>query len=329
LNVVHILYDTDPGVDDAFALLYLHRHPNAELVGITTVAGNGTIDDVTRNALFLADRFGIAAPVARGAALPLERALRAPPREIHGENALGNVALPRRIGTQLDPRPAHRLIIDTIRARPGEITILGVAMFTNLARAVREDPGIVPLVRNVVIMGGAFGTAGHYGNAWPVAEANVFSDPHAADIVCTAAWPLTIVGLDATERILMSEPYLDRLRAGGTSEGAFLWDVSRGYQAFHAQRDGIAGIYAHDSAAAVCALDDTPFTFRRGPVRVVDDGIAVGMTLQKPEGRPFGPSPWDGLPSQRVAVEADAERVLDLFAAPFLAATNLRVESKA
>jgi inosine-uridine nucleoside N-ribohydrolase len=313
-----LILDTDPGVDDAFALLYLHRRPDVELAGITTVAGNGTIDDVTRNALFLAERFGIAAPVARGAAVPLERALRAPPAEIHGANALGDVPILPLPSRAEDPRPAHRLIIDLVRERPGEMTLLAVGMFTNLARAIIDDPGIVPLVREVVVMGGAFGTAGHYGNAWPVAEANVFSDPHAADIVCTAAWPLTIVGLDATERILMDESYLARLRDGGTDEGAFLWDVSRAYQAFHAKRDGIHGIYAHDSAAAVCALDDSAFVFRRGPVRVVGDGIAVGMTLQKPEGRPYGPSPWDDAPAQRVAIDVDAERVLDAFAAPFL-----------
>jgi purine nucleosidase len=297
-RVRSVLLDTDPGVDDALALLFLHHHPEIELTGITTVAGNGPIDVVTRNALYLAERFGIRVPIARGAAVPLRREPHLAPAAIHGENALGNVPIVP-VRRELDPRPAHRFIIDRVRARPGALTLLGVGMLTNLALAINEDPGIVPLVRDVVVMGGAFGGGGRYGNAQPAAEANIYCDPHAADVVFGARWPLTIIGLDVTERIV--------------------WDVTRDYEAFHTARNGIAGIFAHDPAAAVGVLDDSPFVFRAGAVRVATEGIVAGMTVQKPDGRGFPPSPWDDVPSARVAIDVDPQRVLEHFAAAFTA----------
>jgi inosine-uridine nucleoside N-ribohydrolase len=313
-----VVIDTDPGVDDALAILFLHRHPDVELVGITTVAGNGALDVVTRNALVLAERFAIDAPVARGAAFPLQRDSHLAPTMIHGVNGLGDVSVtpPTRA---CDPRPAHRFIIDSVRARPGEITLLGIGMLTNLARAITEDPGIIPLVREVVIMGGAFGTGGRYGNVQPAAEANIYCDPHAADLVFRAAWPLTIIGLDVTEEIVFTSGFLAGLRDRGGEAGRFIWEITRLYERFHRDRNGIAGIFAHDPSAAVCLLDDSAFVFRQGPVRVVLDGIAAGMTVQKPDARPFPPSPWDTTPSHRVAIAVDPERIRDTFAGPFSA----------
>jgi inosine-uridine nucleoside N-ribohydrolase len=313
-----VLFDTDPGVDDAMALLYLHRHPDVEIAGITTVAGNATIDVVTRNALYLAERFGIDAPVARGAAVSLHGHLRIAPPAIHGENGLGDIALGAEPQRTIDPRPAHRFIIDTIRARPGEVTIVAIARMTNLARALIDDPGIAPLVREVVMMGGAFGIDGRVGNASPVAEANMLGDPHAADIACSANWPVTMLGLDVTERIVMSPAYLERLRDFGGEAGRFIWDISRGYQVWHREQDGIDGLFTHDPAAAICAVDPTPFTFREDPVRVAVDGIAEGMTLQRRHHSQEEEHPWRDVRAQRVAIDVDTERVLDLYAETLL-----------
>jgi inosine-uridine nucleoside N-ribohydrolase len=314
-EVPRILLDTDPGVDDALALLYLHRHPAVELVGITTAAGNGPIDLVTKNTRYLADRFAMNVPIAQGAAASLRGAVHPPPPEIHGLNAMADLPIPD-VAYPLDPRPAHQFIIDTVRAHPGEITLLAIAMLTNVARALIDDPGIAGLVKNVVVMGGAF--SGNGGNASPVAEANIYGDAQAADIVFTAGWPVQIVGLDVTERIVMTPEYLAALRAHGTPEADFMWDVTRGYEAFYHQRDALGGIYAHDPAAAVCAVDDRPFTFSRGPVRVLHDGIAEGLTLQHRAGR-MRPraGAWTDAPPQAVATDVDPARVLALFAEPF------------
>jgi inosine-uridine nucleoside N-ribohydrolase len=316
-----VLFDTDPGVDDAMALLYLCRRPEIEIAGITTVAGNATVDITTRNALYLAERFGIDAPVARGAATSLHGFARIAPPDVHGHNGLGDIAIDPEPRRALDPRPAHRFIIDLVRDRPGEITIVAIARLTNLARALIDDPGIATLVREVIVMGGAFGLGGHVGNASPVAEANILGDPHAADIVCTADWPVTLLGLDVTERIVMTPAYLERLRDHGGDDGRFLWELTRGYQVFHAEQDGIEGLFTHDPCAAICAVDASAFTFREDPVRVAVDGVAEGMTLQR--GRKLldgDTNAWTSVRSQKVAVDVDADTVLDHYAATFLGA---------
>jgi inosine-uridine nucleoside N-ribohydrolase len=129
---------------------------------------------------------------------------------------------------------------------------------------------------------------------------------------------VTIIGLDVTERVVMSGDYLAALRDAGTPEADFMFEASRGYQDFHDGRDGISGIFAHDPLAAVCAIDESPFTFTTGPVRVVTEGAAAGLTFQKLPGRAYPPNAWDEMPPQRVARTVDAARVLDLFAQPFL-----------
>src|SRR6218665_2942434 len=112
-----VIFDTDPGVDDAMALLFLHRHPAIDLIGVTTVFGNAAVETTTRNALFLAERWGIDAPVAVGAAstfLP-SRSKAGFPTFIHGENGLGDIAIPDTLSGKPDPRPAHRFIIDMVK----------------------------------------------------------------------------------------------------------------------------------------------------------------------------------------------------------------------
>ena len=113
-------------------------------------------------------------------------------------------------------------------------------------------------------MGGAFGSHGHTGNVSPVAEANIANDPEAADIVFTASWPVTVIGLDVTQQVVMDGAYLDRLRRDGGEDGRFLYEVSRGYHAFHQRSRRLDGIFAHDCLAVIYALRPDLFTLRRG-----------------------------------------------------------------
>jgi inosine-uridine nucleoside N-ribohydrolase len=308
-----VIFDTDPGVDDAMALLLLARHPAVEIAGITTVFGNGDIDTVTRNALYLKERFGISAPVARGADRAIAGAEQgAPAHFVHGRNGLGDIALPETIAGEAIPVPAPRFIIDTVRARPGEITLIAVGRMTNLALALREDPEIVRLVREVVVMGGAFGRNGHFGNVSPVAEANIYGDPHAADAVFTADWPVTIAGLDVTQETVMTDAFVEDLARTG-EDGVFVRAISAFYQQFHRDSIGLDGFFVHDSTAVGYALHPELFTLARGAVRVVVDGIARGQTILKPEdGRRFRPGPWDGVPAQAVCIGVDAPALLAL-----------------
>jgi len=309
-----ILLDTDPGVDDAMALLFLHRHPAARLLGITTVFGNAEVETTTRNALHLCERFGIAAPVARGAARPLRREPRGAAVEVHGEDCLGNLGVAGHGARAADARPAHRFIVDALRAHPGEVSLLALGPLTNLALALAEAPEIAGLAREVVVMGGAFGIGGQGGNVSPVAEANMLSDPHAADAVFTAAWPVSIVGLDVTHRVLMDPAAFERLREQGGAEGEFIWRASRHYVDFYGRYLGVQGCYVHDASAAAFVLAPELFDTRAGPVRVVDEGLAVGQTIQRATGRRYlQGEAWQGLPDQRVCSAVQADAVLDLF----------------
>ncbi len=312
-----ILFDTDPGIDDAMALLMLARDPRAQLLGLTTVYGNAPIDITTANALALCERFGIEVPVARGAAQALSRPQRGFPELIHGRDGLGTVGLAGARTRQAERLAAPQFISQMARRHSGELTLVAVGPLTNLALALQHDPQLVEHVHQVVVMGGAFGTQGHSGNVSPVAEANVANDPHAADLVFSARWPVTIVGLDVTHQVLMSTDYLAALGRDGSHEGEFIWNITRCYESFYNARTG-GGIFSHDASAVACALDRSPFSLRPGPVRVVTDGIAVGQTIQVPHGYRFPATDWDGIPTQSVCVGVDAERLLSEYRACFV-----------
>lgn len=312
MQTLKVIYDTDPGVDDAMALLLLARHPRIELIGVTTVFGNADIATTTRNALYLKQKLGFSAPIAQGAGAPLVGEPDAPPTFVHGVNGLGDIWLPA-VTETADPRPAHQLIIDLVRANPHEVTIIAVGRMTNLERAMREAPEIVGLVKQVLVMGGAFGRNGHTGNVTPVAEANIWGDPDAADIVFGAAWPVSIAGLDVTQATIMTEPYLEELADAAGSDGAFVRAISAFYQNFHRESAGLDGFYVHDSSAVALALHPEFYKVETGAIRVVTEGIAIGQTIIKPDGRNYPPGPWDGRPSQSIAVGVDADAVLKLY----------------
>jgi inosine-uridine nucleoside N-ribohydrolase len=307
-----VIFDTDPGVDDAMALLFLHRHPDIDLLGVTTVFGNASIELTTRNAQFLHKEWGIDAPIAKGAGKPLDpsRVEQHSPTIVHGEDGLGNIGVPLEIDWPLDPREASQFIIDTIRANPGEITIVAVGRMTNLALALQADPEIAGLTKQVVIMGGAFDVNG---NVTPAAEANIHGDPDAADIVFTAPWNVIAFGLDVTMKTMMSSDDVAELAKGGDKALTLLSDLSQFYIDFYRQGAGLDGMAIHDSCACVYLVAPDLFKLRSGPVRVVCGGIADGETIQAPDtGRRFVDSPWDGQPSQKVAVGVQPEKVLDV-----------------
>ncbi|TKB53061.1 nucleoside hydrolase [Ferrimonas aestuarii] len=306
-----IIFDTDPGIDDAMAILYAHGHPNIDLTAITTVYGNATIDNATRNACYLNERFNIGATIAKGAEGPLERDPVGPTVIVHGEEGMGTVLAPQDQAVDIDARPAYQYICERVRAEPGEITLVAVGPLTNLALALKHDPEITKLVKQVVIMGAAFGGDGRRGNVSPVAEANIHDDPHAADQVFTADWPVAIVGLDVTHQTFFSDTYLDELRESAGEAGEFIWQVSRYYLDFYSRKLGLQGCHVHDPSAVAYAANPEWFTTRLGPVRVVTDGPAAGMTIQKTEPGRFHHDGWSDYREQQVCVEVDSDAILD------------------
>ena len=312
-----VIFDTDPGVDDAMALLFLHRHPEIDLIGITTVFGNASVETTTRNALFLKREWKIDVPVARGANETFDPARPSGqwPTFVHGDDGLGNIDVPAIIEAPVDPRPAYQFIIDTVRANPGEVRLVAVGRMTNLALALKHDPEIAGLVKDVVIMGGNFHVPG---NVTPVAEANIHGDPEAADVVMTAPWNVVVVGLDVTCVTTMSRTFLAEMAEEGGEHVELLNSISQFYIDFYAHIVD-DGMMVHDSCACVYVVAPELFTTRSGPIRVVCGGIADGQTIQKPDGRRFPPGDWDNYPSQLACLEVDSEAVLALIRRTILA----------
>jgi inosine-uridine nucleoside N-ribohydrolase len=183
-----IILDTDPGSDDAMALMLALNSPELDVRAVTVVPGNVTAKQGLENALrmvSLANRCDI--PVAAGAQHPLFQKL-ITAEFWHGKNGLANIELPPS-KCKVDPRYGPDLIIEMVHAAPHEITLVPVGPLTNIALAVERDPSIVPLVKEVILMGGSITG----GNSTAAAEANIYNDPEAAQIVFQAGWPLTMV----------------------------------------------------------------------------------------------------------------------------------------
>jgi len=308
-----IILDTDPGIDDAMAILFAQAHPDIDLVGITTVYGNATIENGTRNALYLKEKFNFSCDIAKGADKPIQRPPVGATVVVHGETGFGDIRSSEPEHASADPRPAYQYIIDTVKANPGEITLVTVGPLTNIALALDAAPEITSLVKEVVVMGGAFGMNGHRGNVTPYAEANIHDDPHAADKVFTANWPVVIVGLDVTEESFFSADYIDELKADGGKVGEFIWGVSRYYLRFYANKLGLEGCHVHDPSAIAYVINPELFTLREGPIRVVTDGPAEGLTLQKFDGRRHQTDDWGDIPAQRVGVAVNDQALLALY----------------
>lgn len=270
-----ILIDTDPGVDDAIALLLALKHPALEVVGVTTIGGNVGIDHTTVNAagiLELAQRLDV--PLYRGEEGPL---VHLPGRSstAHGEDGLGGVTLPH-YEVQVREGSAASFIVDTINDNPGEITLVPIGPLTNIAKALELDPSIVDKVAGVMIMGGAEGT----GNITPSAEFNFWHDPHAARQVIDAGFPnVTIVGLDATARVFLSPGVRELLYQLDQPEARFIYDITRTYADFYWKRRRLVGAELCDVLAVALLVDPTLVRTVDAHVEVCGEGLCEGRSV--------------------------------------------------
>ncbi|WP_035351077.1 nucleoside hydrolase [Fictibacillus gelatini] len=204
-----IILDVDTGIDDALAILYAVKSKEIQIEGITTVFGNVSADQATRNTLQvleLADA-NDNIPVAMGAKKPLFREWSGPVIHVHGQNGIGDYELPE---PSLQPLEEHAadFIVRQVNEQPGELTLVFVARLTNLALALAKDPSIAGKVKGLVLMGGALKT---FGNVTPIAEANIYGDPEAAHRVFESGIPITMVGLDVTRKAKFQEEHLKQL----------------------------------------------------------------------------------------------------------------------
>lgn len=310
-----VIFDTDIGIDDAMALLFLHYSPAIELQAIVTGFGNASIEATTRNALFMKEYFDIDAPVFRGAGTPVGPKLGdGYPDFVHGSNGLGNIEIDEPT-LQVETMPGPEAIVEIVRNNPHDISIVAVGRLTNLALALDLCPELPSLVHEVVVMGGAFGHNGHSGNVSPVAEANIAGDPQAADKVFTSGFRVTIVGLDVTQETIANDQFFESLQNTAGKAGDFIYRSSRFYLDFHEQITGSYSCPVHDSSAVACLLDPGLYQTKSAAVRVVTEGIAIGQTIAGDPGADFASDAWKNRPSCQICISVDAEKVLALYAA--------------
>lgn len=270
-----IIIDTDPGLDDAVALLLTFASPELELIGISTVAGNAPVELTTRNALQVCELAGrTEIPVRAGCARPLLRPLETAPT-VHGEDGLANVPLPKPVTTA---RPGHSVdwLIETILAEPG-LTLCTLGPMTNLAVALIKEPRIADRLGPVVSMAGSFFAGG---NSAPGVEFNCQVDPHAAHVVLSAGLDLTLVPLDLTHQVLTTDDRLARIAAipGRIGEAAHAW------LSFYGQHDrkkfGTPGGPLHDPCVPGYLIAPHLFSGRRVRVDIeLESRLTPGMTV--------------------------------------------------
>jgi len=305
-----LIIDCDPGIDDAMALILAMQYPGFEILGITTVFGNAYPDQTVKNALTVVELSKKKIPVYKGAVKPLRVPLDTPPDFVHGKDGLGNTHQPDPTITY-EPKPAAQFIVDMAKANPGQITLVAVGRLTNLAEAIQLDSNVVKNIKEVVLMGGALLVAG---NVNPVAEANITGDPDAADIVLTAPWKVTMIGLNVTQKVKLNDDILLRVKNKNKQFGSFIFSITRFYLDFYKNENHLmGGFYVHDPSAVMYLVDSSLFKIKKGPIRVVTDGIAIGQTIMPALDFQFALDPWRGKPFVNAAIDVDTKRFLKIY----------------
>jgi purine nucleosidase len=313
-----IIFDTDPGSDDALALMLALNSPELDVRAITVVPGNVTAQMGLENALrmvSLANRCDI--PVAAGAQHPLFQKL-VTAEFWHGKNGLANVELPAS-KCKVDPRFGPDLIIQLVHASPHQITLVPVGPLTNIALAIEKDPSIVPLVKEVILMGGSISG----GNVNAAAEANIYNDPEAAQIVFQAGWPLTMVGLEVGDKALFTRKYLDELGKTHGPVNDFISSVLK-YLVDLSAQFGSPGSPMYDPSAVAVAIDATLVKVQAMHVDVETRGQFTrgetvgnrrgGVERNVLHGDRYVIEGIDKVePNANVCVDVDADRFLELF----------------
>ena len=301
-----IILDCDPGHDDAIAILLAHGNPDIDLLAITTVGGNQTLDKTTLNARRVCSIAGITGvPVAAGCDRPLIRPL-VTAAQIHGESGLDgpSFGLPT---VPVSDRHAVDLIVDLVMSFPGEVTLVPTGPLTNIALAMRRQPAIVERAREVVLMGGSYTRGNHN----PAAEFNMMVDPEAAAIVFDAGWPVTMVGLDLTHQALATQPVIDRIAALGTEVSSMVVALLTFFRDAYRLRSGFDAPPVHDPCAVARVI-------RPDLLECVDAFVAVetagrwtsGMTVTDFHGKLLGHPP-----NARVATSLNVDAFWDLIVA--------------
>jgi purine nucleosidase len=303
MNPTRIIIDTDPGVDDALTFLLALASPEIKLQALTTTQGNVTVEKATRNALSVLELAGAGhIPVAQGSTLPLVQPLRASAL-VHGESGIGNSRLPE---PQTKPVPKHAVdyLIERVLAEPNQIGIFPIGPLTNIAMAIRKEPKFAGAVKQLVIMGGAVLESG---NMTPLAEFNVYVDPHAAHIVFHSGIPITLIPLDVTHKCLFKPEHVDRLMKIKSPISRFIKEAIEVYLQFSVER-GFEGVALHDPLTLATLIAPELLTLKEYYVDVdISGGVSTGKTFADIYNVMKQP------PNMRVAMNVRGDDFIELF----------------
>lgn len=300
-----IILDCDPGHDDAVAILLAAGNPGIELLGITTIGGNQTLEKVTYNARQVCTVAGLTdVPIHAGCTRPLVRPVETAP-DIHGDTGMEiqGYQLPEpTVG--LEEGHAVDFIIDTVMSNePGTVTLVPTGPLTNIAMAARKEPRIVERVAEVVLMGGGY----HVGNWSAVAEFNIKVDPEAAHIVFNESWLVTMVGLDLTHQALATDKVEARIKALNTDVADFVVGLFGFFRDAYKNAQGFEHPPVHDPCTVAYLIDPTVVTTQKVPVDIELTGaLTTGMTVADFR----APAPADC--HTQVAVDLDHGRFWDM-----------------
>ncbi|KAK4566052.1 hypothetical protein RGQ29_002305 [Quercus rubra] len=326
-----IIIDTDPGIDDAMAIFVALRSPEVEVIGLTTIYGNVYTTLATTNALHLLEVAGRTdIPVAEGShvSITLEdklvlasgtymgKSIREFRRDpliflqkkkglnlsitkklriadfVHGKDGLGNQNFPPPKGKPIE-QSAAKFLIEQAKLYPGKVTVVALGPLTNIALAIQQDPAFSKNIGQIVLLGGAF-------------FANIFGDPDAADIVFTSGADVVAVGINVTHQVVFTDADREKL---SRSDGKFAQYLCKILDVFCLD----VGVYLHDPATILAAVDPSLMTYTEGVVRVQTSGITKGLTILYNKQKRFGEvTEWTDKPTVKVAVTADAPALVKL-----------------
>ncbi|GMN39401.1 hypothetical protein TIFTF001_008636 [Ficus carica] len=345
-----LIIDTDPGIDDSMAILMAFQTPGSEVLGLTTIFGNVTTKDATRNALLLCEIAGRPdVPVAEGSPEPLKGGEPCVADFIHGSDGLGNIFLTSPKAKKIE-KGAAEFLVDKVSEYPGEVSILALGPLTNIALAIKRDSSFAKKLKRLVILGGAFFSLG---NVNPAAEANdldgvyaycwlvplsqscsktglvprcriyvespfsratrpwIYGDPEAADIVFTSGANIDVVGINITTQVQFTDADLLDLRQSNGKHSKILCDMCKFYRDWHVKSDGVYGIFLHDPVSFVLLVRPDLFTFKKGVVRVETQGICIGHTLMDQGLKKWNSSnPWSDYSPVSVAWTVNVDEVI-------------------
>uniref|UniRef100_A0A2N9IL63 Inosine/uridine-preferring nucleoside hydrolase domain-containing protein n=1 Tax=Fagus sylvatica TaxID=28930 RepID=A0A2N9IL63_FAGSY len=344
-----IIIDTDPGIDDAMAIFVALRSPEVEVIGLTTIYGNVYTTLATRNALHLLEVAGRTdIPVAEGSHVTITNSTKLRIADfVHGTDGLGNQNFPPPKGKPIE-QSAVDFLTEQAKLYPGKVTVVALGPLTNIALAIQQDPAFSKNIGQIVLLGGAFAVNG---NVNPAAEANIFDvlhwsiptfpkmlpapwwfptlpfspsltlrldeqifgDTEAADIVFTSGADVVAVGINVTHQVVLTDADREKLARSDGKFAQYLCKILDVYFSYHHNSYNMKGVYLHDPATLLAAVDPSLMTYTEGVVRVQTTGITKGMTILYNQQKRFGEvTEWTDKPTVKVAVTADAPTLVKL-----------------